>query len=93
MLSNHGHSSLVGLTAIHLFNPQSQLITVDETGLRHATPKLLKLFNDSLRDEGWLTSLSTATIYLENIPQAIAGIRIVNWNRSELEADRQADMM
>jgi hypothetical protein len=93
VLSNHGHSSLVGLTAIHLFNPQAQLITVDETNIRNSNPKLLKLFNDNLRGEGWLTSLPTATIYLENISQTVAGIRIVNWNRSELEADRQADLV
>ena len=93
ILSNNGHNSLVGLTSIQIFNPQGQIISIDENNLRQPLPKLLKLFTDSTKGQGWFTNLSNATIAIDNIAQQVAGIRIVNWNKSELEADRQADMM
>lgn len=82
ILSNNGHSSLVGLTSIQIFNPQAEIIPIDESNIKQASPKLLKLFSDNVRGEGWFTSLANATICLENITQPVAGIRIINWNKS-----------
>lgn len=81
IISNGGHNSLVGLTSIYLYNCAGDIITVDETNLKSSNTKLLKLF-DATKTEGWLTSLSNATISLDNISQPIGGIRIVNWNKS-----------
>jgi hypothetical protein len=82
ILSNRGHPSLVGLTSIQIYNTQAHLIPIHETHLRSPSPKLLRLFADTPRPEGWLTVLSGATVILENIGDAVGGMRVVNWNRS-----------
>lgn len=44
IISNNGHSSLVGLTSILIYSLSGDLLTVDELILKNANPKLLKLF-------------------------------------------------
>jgi hypothetical protein len=40
-----------------------------------------------------VSSLSNAVIQVEGITQAIGGIRVANFNKSELENSKQADLI
>lgn len=62
IISNNGHKSLVGLTAIQIFNLSGESIVIDENNLKQSNPKLLKLFLENSSGDGWLTTLSAAII-------------------------------
>ena len=44
IISNNGHSSIVGLNSVLIYSLSGDLLTVDEQILKNANPKLLKLF-------------------------------------------------
>ena len=90
IISNNGHSSLVGLSAIILYSTGGQIIKITEEHLK-GNYKLMKLFTEA--SEGWTGNLSGAVIKLDKIVEAIGGIRIVNFNKSELQNSKQADLV
>ena len=90
IISNNGHSSLVGLTAIIIYSTSGQIIKITEEHLK-GNYKMMKLFTEA--SEGWTGNLSGAVIKLDKIVEAIGGIRIVNFNKSELQNSKQADLV
>ncbi len=47
LLRNRGHASIIGLTAIYMYNTAYKQITITSDNIKSVTPKLLKLFNTS----------------------------------------------
>ena len=49
---------------------------------------MMRLFEGK---EGWLVGLKDAWVTVDGITENIAGLRVLNWNKSELDSDKQGD--
>lgn len=90
ILTNNGHPTLLSLSNIIFYNQSGDIIQIEESNVKHSNQKIVKLF--TLNSDNWTTQLSNANICIENIMQPIGGIRIINFNKSEIENNKQADM-